>query len=189
MSGPSVSVAVVGGESVRLREATAAAEKAQQQGSRRDEDTGHDIVLLRDHASPSQGVLQGGNTQTQDGISPPHEGYIGLKDLSIDRTLRAHTDKIDHLDQPTVISVPTLRSGTHHPRKSARISRSPPRLPCPKAALRARNSRPLVHAGTKLCSRRQRQTKHSPKPVLRRPPAVITPGESVSIGCHRSPSK
>jgi len=65
MTGPSMYVAVVVG-SVRLREAGAAANKAQQQGCRHDEDASHDVILLRDHASPSQGMLQSGSIQTRD---------------------------------------------------------------------------------------------------------------------------
>ena len=38
----------------------------------------------------------------------------------------AHTDKIDHQDQPTAISVPTLRSGTRLRRKSAKSRHSQP---------------------------------------------------------------
>lgn len=72
------------GGSVRRREAGAAADKAQQQGDRHDKDASHDIVLLRDHASPSQGALQSGNTQTQDGIAPSRVGDIELKNFSID---------------------------------------------------------------------------------------------------------
>ena len=83
LTGPSVSVAVVDG-SVRLCEAIAAADKAQKQGCRHDEDAGHDVVLLRDHANPSQEALQSGNTQTQDGIAPSRVGDIELKNFSID---------------------------------------------------------------------------------------------------------